>query len=388
MALRTNIKPYKLKASGEAISRDDLNTWKHILLGFIRQNENWTQFLEGEANGTWVCSDKDISNGLVAPPANTQSETDAASRKLRAHFKDFLTCVATYAPQGFGETILRESTSFRWIISLLQRTFGLETKGEHFLALEDVKLEYGPDFTPQQGFMTIKDIVCAGLLEEGSKYEGRELTERELLTPTVKNFITKEWLVKSDTRLPKYVRETRGHLFTAERPTLHCNQQILADQMPTMIAELNAKSEVSQGNINMTYSGERGMYSNVSMGFVRSNQPRMMRPVRNNMGRGLMRGAGTLRNIPSMPIRFTANGCYRCLEATPKRYDAAKTHLVRDCPFPPNQGSTRQPRLAPQYQKPAQPSYRVVLFPDHQVEQQMASLSIGDTINQDQEVRY
>ena len=72
---------------------------------------------------------------------------------------------------------MRESTSFRWIVSLLQRTFGLETKGEHFLALEDVKLEYGPDFTPQQGFMTIKDIVCAGLLEEGSKYEGRELTE-------------------------------------------------------------------------------------------------------------------------------------------------------------------------------------------------------------------
>ena len=145
MALRTNIKPYKLKASGEAISRDDLNTWKHILLGFIRQNENWTQFMEGESNGTWVCTDKDVTNGLVAPQADTQLETDAASRKLRANFKDFLTCVATYAPQGFGETILRESTSFRWIVSLLQRTFELETKGEHFLALEDVKLEYGPD---------------------------------------------------------------------------------------------------------------------------------------------------------------------------------------------------------------------------------------------------
>ena len=125
MALRTSIKPYKLKASGEIISRDDLNTWKHILLGFIRQNDNWTQFLEGESNGTWVCTDKDVFNGLVALPRNTQPETDAANRKLRAQFKDFLTCVATYAPQGFGETIMRESTSFKWIVSLLQRTFGL-----------------------------------------------------------------------------------------------------------------------------------------------------------------------------------------------------------------------------------------------------------------------
>ena len=70
MALRTSIKPYKLKASGEVISRDDLNTWKHILLGFIRQNENWIQFLEGEINGAWVCTDKDVTNGLVAPPGD------------------------------------------------------------------------------------------------------------------------------------------------------------------------------------------------------------------------------------------------------------------------------------------------------------------------------
>ena len=138
----------------------------------------------------------------------------------------------------------------------------------------------------------------------------------------------------------------------------------------------------------MAHTGGGGVY-NINMGFVRSNQPRMMRPVRNNMGRGLMRGAGTLRNIPPTPYRIAANGCYRCLEATPKRYEAARTHLVRDCPFPPNQGSTRHPRLAPQFQKPAQPSYRVVLFPDHQIEQQhMASVSMGDNITQDQEVQF
>ena len=88
-----------------------------------------------------------------------------------------------------------------------------------------------------------------------------------------------------------------------------------------------------------------------------------------------MRGAGTLRNTSSPPVRFTAKGCYRCLEATPRRNDAARTHLVKDCPFPPNQGITR----------PVQPSYRVVLFPDYQSEQQqMGSVSIGNNINQDQ----
>ena len=71
-------------------------------------------------------------------------------------------------------------------------------------------------------------------------------------------------------------------------------------------AEFDAKSEMSQGNINMAYTDGRGMYDNINMGFVRSNQPRMMRPVRNNMGRGLMRGAGTLRITPSQAKQKTS----------------------------------------------------------------------------------
>ena len=105
-----------------------------------------------------------------------------------------------------------------------------------------------------------------------------------------------------------------------------------------------------------------------------------------NMGRGLIRGAGAFRhNIPSPPVRFTANGCFRCLEATPKRYDAARTHQVRDCPFPPNQGSARQPQFRQQQSRPAQPSYRIVMFPDHQTgQQQVATVSMGNTSTQDQ----
>ena len=48
-------------------------------------------------------------------------------------------------------------------------------------------------------------------------------------------------------------------------------------------------------------------------------------------------------------------GCYRCLEATPRRYDAAKTHLVNSCPWPPQR---QQPQSA------KSPNFRVVLFPE------------------------
>jgi len=388
--LRTTIKPYKLKASGESLSRDDVNTWQQVLLGFLRQDKNNTEFLSGGGFAEWKTTDEDATNGLVAAPANVADEP-AETATLRANFKNFLTTVATYSPQGFAETIEREATSFQWVIDLILKTFGLETKGEHFLALDDLKLEYGPDFTYHQGFMAVKDVICAGLLREGVMYEGRKLTKKEVLTPTVKNFITKEWLVKTHPSLPKHVRDTRGHLFTDERPTLHCNQQILAAQMPTMLAEINGKSDPSQGNISMGDTGGRGGYNNVNMGNVGSSQPRMMRPIRPNMrpvrpmsGRGLMRGAGAFRNIPSPPVRFTANGCYRCLEATPKRYDAAKTHQLRDCPWPPNQSSARQPQYRPQPGY-GQPNFRVVVFPDPQTgQQQVATVSMGNTSAYDQ----
>ena len=48
------------------------------------------------------------------------------------------------------------------------------------MALEDLKLEDGPDFTYHQGFMMVKEVVCAGLMNEGKRYEGQVLTEKEV----------------------------------------------------------------------------------------------------------------------------------------------------------------------------------------------------------------
>ena len=55
--VKTSIKPYKLKPSGETLSRDDLATWKEVLFSYMRQNEAWKQFLPGGANAEWKASD-------------------------------------------------------------------------------------------------------------------------------------------------------------------------------------------------------------------------------------------------------------------------------------------------------------------------------------------
>ena len=339
---KTSIKPYKLKPSGDALTRDDLSTWREVLLSFMRQNEKWRPFLPGATDpnrSTWTSADDGGNNAWPA--------------EVTRDFDDFLTCLATFAPTGCGETIKRESISFNWAIDLIKETFGLKTRGEHFLALDDIKFEFGPNYTYQQAYMEIKDFICAGLLKNGDRFENKVLAANETLSPVAKNFITKEWLLKIDPRLPKHIQNTRGHLFTEDKPTLSCNQKTIADQIPTMLAELDGAAKAD--------TVDSGSGDNVNIGYVPSNRrgPRA--------GRGIVRAAGyrgyqprpralapQLRP-PSQVPPGRMSGCMRCLEAIPTRYDAARTHATRDCPWPPNPGSQQsRPR----------PNFRVVLVPE------------------------
>ena len=331
---KTTIKPYKLKPStGDTLTRDDLATWREVLLSHMRQNDKWKPFLPDGDKKEWKAGDD---------PAGNDWTPD-----IKAAFSDFLTCLSTFSPVGFGETVKRESTSFNWVIDLIKDTFNLKTRGEHFLCLDDIKFDFSGGFTYQQAFMELKDFVCAGLLSETNRFEGKPLTANETLSPVAKNFLTKEWLMKIDPRLPRHIKDTRGHLFTNDKPTLSCNQKVLCDQMPTLLAELDGKAEVSVDNVNI--------------GYVPAPAPRRGYP--QARGRGLVRGAGMMRGGYYQPPRALApvrpqfrSGCQRCLEAVPARTDAAKTHSTKDCIWPPNTPQQFQSR----------PNFRVVLVPEEE----------------------
>ena len=96
---KTTIKPYKLKpSSGDTITRDDLATWREVLLSHMRQNDKWKDFLPGGGKQEWKALD--------------DTEENDWEDNIKADFEDFLTCLSTFSPTGFGETVKRESTSF------------------------------------------------------------------------------------------------------------------------------------------------------------------------------------------------------------------------------------------------------------------------------------
>ena len=246
-------KPYKLKPSDGVMTRDDISLWEYTILAACRQVQDWQQFLPPNGqHRDWLASDDDVNHGLVDENAATQ-------RKLRNDFSNFLTCIATHCPTGFMDTVLRESTSFQGIVKQIKSTFNLDTKGEKFLSIMDIKLDFSPSFTYEQGYMLIKDFCMESLLSAGTTFKNRQLTEPERLSPLAENFIMKEFLYKVHPKLPEHIKNTKGHLFTNDRPTLACNKATLIDLMDTMLAEIDHLESMPVANININQVGQNRM---------------------------------------------------------------------------------------------------------------------------------
>ena len=289
------------------MSRDDVSTWDYNLQSFCRQAETWSQFLPSGTKPNWKASDEDLTNGLTA-------DTDETTNKLRSTFKDFLTCVATNCPTGFMETIMRESTSYTWVLKKIKETFGLNTKGKDFLKADNINFTFDQNFTYQQAYMQIRDFYMNSLLPGNTMFKGKNRSQTEVLSPLAEQFIIKEWLIKIDPRLPYHIRRTRGHLFTESKSTLACLQDILADQIDTMLAEMDTKTSQSTNNLSVG-----------QVPFIyRKNTPQPYPKFPNKQG----------------PARHQEMACTACLQA--RRYDEARSHIASNCRWhkQPTQQST------------------------------------------------
>ena len=129
-------KPFKLKPSDGAMTRDDVSLWEYTLLAACRQITEWQQFLPEGAHATWAATDTDPTNNLTVQNAGDNAANVAATTKLRNDFKNFLTCVATHCPTGFMDTVMR--------VHLLHRYCG-EDQNYVWIGLErrEVPVVYG-----------------------------------------------------------------------------------------------------------------------------------------------------------------------------------------------------------------------------------------------------
>ena len=350
MATKTSLRPYKLVATNGPLSRDDLATWEFTQLSYCRQKEAWQEFLPGGTNSSWTATEDDETNGIIVTKPEDGSIDEDKTNKKRSAFKDFINALAVNCPAGYSATVVREATSWKWVIDEIKKDFGLNTKGEQFLAGNDIKLVFDDTFTYQQGYMYLRDYYINSLSEEGTMFKGKRLATKEKMSPLAELFIVERWLSKIDHRLPAHVHKTRGHLFSEIKPTLACNQRVLCDQIDHMLAELDSQASIANVTNNSMAQANVGYVPGEKKVYAGARYP-LQRNVRGFRGQGRP-SSGPRQSRPP------PSHCLPCLEA--KRYDASITHPSSRCPWVnarPQQRQSTQPR------QPA-PAFKVLLIPN------------------------
>jgi len=348
MASKTSLRPYKLVATNGPMSRDDLSTWEYNHLSFSRQKETWQEFLPGGTHTTWIAEDDDETHGITVYKADLETVDPDKTNKKRSAFKDFLSALAIHCPTNYAATIKREATSWKWVIDYLKNGYNLNTKGEQFLAGNDIKFVFDDTFSYQQGYMVLRDYYISSLAEKDTMFKGKRIEAKEKLSPLSELFIVERWLAKIDPRLPAHVQRTRGQLFSETKPTLACNQRIICDQIDHMLNELDGQSSV--GNVTSANTT-----ANVNVGYVPSNRAGFSGG-RYPFQRGMRGFRGQGRQSGPRPVRPAPSHCLHCLEA--KRYDASITHPSSRCHW-----VTQRPQQRQQLRQPA-PGFKVLLIPN------------------------
>ena len=242
------------------------------------------------------------------------------TNEARSALEEFLRCLGTYSPEHYMGTVMQEATSYQWVLDRIQESFNLNTKGVQFLSGCPVKADSGDGQTHQQLFQAVKEHFSSSLMKKGEKYKGTVLDKDEVFTPFGENILVEKWLDLININLKSHIIQTRGSLFTDERPSLFDNQRQLCQQMDVLLKEVEQKESPSINRAGFAPQPPNRRYGGQPNFQPRTSYQRPRPPTRTAPGQT----SNTKTNCPS-------NMCFRCYEAG--RFNmASRTHQAANCP--------------------------------------------------------
>ena len=268
--------PTPKQLSSVGVKRDEFEAFWHILLTYCQQDAGYLEFFEGGAYDHWEPLSSNPTRGIsVKPDEKEKAEDEATAVRnanakavvVRASLNSLLTTIAAYCPDGLFKTILTDSTSIAWIRHRLTQVCNIDTSGRHLPKILDFK--YNRDEESPAAFMErIKSSFMDSLMPVKTKYHGNELKTPETLSPTFESIIVIQCLKAIHPDLPDYIMNNKGMLFTADTPNFCDIQQELCETMDTLLAQMEAQSNISRlqalnyGNTeNLRWANSRNVYS-------------------------------------------------------------------------------------------------------------------------------
>lgn len=244
--------PAPKQLSSVNVTRDEFETFWHILMTYCQQDTGYYEFFSGGKYETWEPLCVNPTRGIKIEPNDTDQDQAEAIRQaqtqtvqLRATLNSLLTTIAAYCPDGLFKTVLTESTSIEWIRHRLTKVCNVDTSGRHLPKLLNIKYNK-EDESPAAFMERIKSSFMDSLMPVNSKYHGNALKAPEALGPTLESLIVIHCLKAIHPELPDFIMNNKGMLFTTATPNFCDIQQELCDTMDTLLAQMEAQSNISR----------------------------------------------------------------------------------------------------------------------------------------------
>lgn len=255
--------PEKLPSTG--VSKVAFKVFKNQLIAFLEQDIVNHMFLKDGRYSTWTARQQGrrVTNIVASDPEmikirkeytqkQDEDKFDEDKEKLLtlrnsqcARFVQLIAVLTYYTEQ---DDIDQCSTNFDWIIRYLEKHYGIESRGAHFMDISTLVFKKGTQH--QTFYKQFRAGFMDNLRKKGDKLEYKNdelLKEDEKMSPTLESTIVLWALERVDPRLPLKVKKLYGHQMVSNK-CLVTLQPTIFQNITTMLHELDETDQTSNSN--------------------------------------------------------------------------------------------------------------------------------------------
>ena len=248
------------------VTETQFNMWQEELEVYLSQEPDFKVFLPNKLYNTWrsaeeypdridalkgedrVVVNRDENVGPIVTLEQATARNDVKIDNIRTSLRTVLAIVGKCVSEGHYNSVVRHSTSLRWIYNMLRSDYNLQSKGVHFFNILDAKYDSNKT-NPIAFYNSYRTIISNNLAKTGDtiKYKNNEvLANDEKFSPMLEDIILLDVIKEIDIRLPAFIKSHYFHKMKRDEHLMDFKTDILIN-VPHFL-ELLDNSETSSLN--------------------------------------------------------------------------------------------------------------------------------------------
>ena len=252
--------PARLPSSN--VSETQFSMWREELEVYLSQEADFKLFLPNKLYATWesceentdritalktedlVHANNDRQAGRIITEDEALATNDERLDSLRTSLRTVLSIVGKCVSEGHYNSVIRHSTSLKWIYDMLKSDYDIQNKGVHFFNILEVKYN-AVKHTPVAFYNMYRTVIANNLAKRGEvlKYKNNEeLTHDEKFTPMLEDLVLLDAIKEIDHRLPNVVKTFYYHKMKEDERLMDFKTDILLN-VPKFLEQIETKTD-------------------------------------------------------------------------------------------------------------------------------------------------